>query len=428
MQLVKMGVPRDFGRDAIEFMFYGQLHHENAKARADFWQQNRGTSSPSRAQRAPLWLRHCHFICPRRASIRITDRSHTPAGKRQIAPLLSAKIFRVAGLPLLREANQGWQNFGVYLLESAVHLGDLAAALHLCALENRKARFKNTIPQKARDLVQARASAGNDWKALAVRAEYLMSFKDRPTKLKEAFELAKLLIEATEPNPDSPNEGPEEIPLIEPWRVLWHAARLNDDTEAQAKAVQIGATQYHNPEACWWWANSKDVEAYSEPWVDLMTKAAMGGQNRACYDLGMYWLEKKGWYPCPTRLVQPPTKVSLDAESSLGFDWLEVAALGRSPPLAAELFLGMALVFRENDCSQRGLDCLENGVDAIQAAPGDPPSKADAINKLGIMIKDWSNTEVPQAGQTRLKGVWADPKAADFLPPPRMPLNLEGQG
>ena len=64
MQLVKMGVPRDFGRDAIEFMFYGQLHDESAKARADFWQENRGTSSPSRAQRAPLGPRHYRFICP----------------------------------------------------------------------------------------------------------------------------------------------------------------------------------------------------------------------------------------------------------------------------------------------------------------------------------------------------------------------------
>jgi hypothetical protein len=255
-----------------------------------------------------------------------------------------------------------------------------------------------------------------------------MSFKNRPTKLKEAFELATLLIEATEPNPDSPNEGPEEIALIEPWRVLWHVARLTDDTKAQAKAVQIGATQYHNPEACWWWANSKDVEAYSEQWVDLMTKAAMAGQNRACYDLGMYWLEKKGWYPCPNRLIQRPTEVSFDAESSVGFDWLEVAAVGRSPPLAAELFLGMALVFRENNCSQRGLDCLENGVDTIQAAPGDSPSKADAVDKLRIMIKDWSNTEVPQAGQTRLKAVLEDPKAAYFLPPPRMPVKLEGRG
>jgi hypothetical protein len=340
-----------------------------------------------------------------------------------MSPALSAKIFRVAGLPLLRELNEGWENFGVYLLEAAVHLGDPVAALHLCALENRKAKYKNTIPQKARDTVEDLAYQGHDWRALAIRAEYLMSFKNRPTKLEEASELAKLLVETTEPNPNSPDEGPAEIPLIEPWRVLWNVARVNNDPTAQVRAVQMGAAQYHNPEACWWLANSKDVQVYSERWVDLMTQAAMGGQNRACYDLGIYWLEEKGWYPCPTGLAQRRSKISFQADSSVGFDWLEVAAVGRSPPLAAELFLGMALVFRENNCPKVGLDYLGRGVDTIQAGDGDAASKADAVNKLRIMIKDWSSTEVPQVGQTRLKAVFEDTKAANFLPPPRMPRN-----
>jgi hypothetical protein len=334
---------------------------------------------------------------------------------------MSAQMFRVIGLPLLRESNEGWENFGVYILESAVHLGDSIAALHLCALENRKARFKNAIPQKARDLVEDLAYEGTDWRALAIRAEYLMSFKTRPTKLEEAFELAKVLTEMTEPNPNSPDDGPETIPLIEPWRVLWDIARLKDDSKAQVKAVQLGATKYNSPEACWWLANSKDVKLYSEKWVDLMTKAAMGGGNRACYDLGMYWLEKKGWYPCPAGLRPRPGKVSFDAESSVGFDWLEVAAAGRSPQLAAELFLGMALVCRENNCFKVGFGYLESGIETIEAGFGDPAAKADAVNKLRTMIKDWSSTEVPQVGQTRLKAVFEDTKAANFLPQPRMP-------
>lgn len=307
------------------------------------------------------------------------------------------------------------------MLESAVRFGDTVAALHLCALENRNARFKNAIPQKARDLVEDLAYEGTDWRALAIRAEYLMSFKTRPAKLDEAFELAKALIEMTEPNPDSPDDGPAEIPLIEPWRVLWDIARLKDDSKAQVKAVQLGATKYNSPEACWWLANSKDVKLYSEQWVNLMTKAAIGGGNRACYDLGMYWLEKKGWYPCPTGVLPRHSKASFDAESSIGFDWLELAAVRRNPHLAAELSLGMALVCRENGCSKVGFGYLETGVATIEAGLGDPHAKADAVTKLRTMIKDWSSTEVPQVGQTRLKAVFEDTKAANFLPPPRMP-------
>lgn len=359
--------------------------------------------------------------CLRLEPISVVDRYRITAKEYRISATMSAHLFRVIALPLLREASEGWENFGVYLLESAVHLGDWVAALHLCGLENRKTRFKNTILQKARDIVEELASQGKDWRALAIRAEYLMSFPHDAKKLDEAFRLAKLLMESTEPYPDSPDEGPEQIPLIEPWRVLWNVARLKNDTKAQIKAVQVGATQYHHPEACWWLANSKDVAIYSEQWLDLMTKAAMGGQNRACYDLGMYWLEQKGWYPCPTGLVQPLRKATFGAEHSVGFDWLELAAVGRSPQLAAELFLGMALVCRENNRSTAGLGFLKRGVDTIEAGLGDPSAKADAVNKLRAMIHDWSSTEVPQVGQTRLKAVFEDTKAANFLPPPRMP-------
>jgi hypothetical protein len=358
-------------------------------------------------------------ICLQSKSIGITDYYRITAEKRRISAQMSAQMMRVIGLPLLRESNESWENFGVYALECAVHLGDLVAALHLCALENRKARFKGSISQKARDLVEDLAYEGKDWRALAIRAEYLMSFKTRPTKLDEAFQLAKALIDMTEPYPDKPDDGPELIPHIEPWRVLWDIARLKDDTNAQLKAVQIGAKQYNSPEAYWWLANSKDVKDYSGQWVDFITKAAVGGNNRACYDLGVYWLEKQGWYPCP--ISQRLSRVSFDAGSSTGFDWLEIAAVGRSPQLAAELFLGMALVCRENNCSKVGLSYLESGVDTIKAGNGDPAAKADAVSKLRTMIKDWSSTEVPQVGQTRLKAVFEDTKAANFLPPPRMP-------
>ena len=305
------------------------------------------------------------------------------------------------------------------MLECAVQLGDSLAALHLCVLENRQARFRGGISQKARDLVEDLAYEGKDWRALAVRAEYLMTFKTRPAKLDEALELAKVLINITEANPSREDEGPELIPLIEPWRVLFDAACLKNDTQARLKAVQVGAIQYDDPEACLWLAHSHDVKLYSEQWVDLITKAAMGGRNGACYELGLYWLENKGWYPCPTnpRL----SRVSFDAESSVGFDWLEIAAVGRDPRPAADLFLGMALICRENNCSKEGLGYLKNGVDQIEAGPGIAALKVEAVKRLRTMIQDWSDKSIPEDGQTRLKPLWEDFQAANFLPPPRMP-------
>lgn len=340
--------------------------------------------------------------------------------KHGLSDKTSARMFRVVGLPLLREPKEGWQNFGVYMLECAVYFGDSLAALHLCALENRQARFRGGISQKSRDMVTDLAYEGQDWRAIAIRAQYLMTFHNRPTKLDEAFELAKALIDMTEANTEREDEGPELIPLIEPWRVLWDIACLKDDTKTKVKAVEVGATQYNNPDACLLLANAKDVKVYSERWVDLITKAAMGGSRGACYELGMYWLEKKGWYPCPPS--QELGRISFDAESSVGFDWLEIAAAGKTPNLAAELFLGMALVYRENNYSGIGLGLLESAVDTIEAGLGSSAEKVNAVKRLRAMIKDWSNNaEVFQYGQTRVDGVFEDTKAANFLPPPRMP-------
>lgn len=52
VQIVKMGVPGSLGRDAIEYMFFGQLYQESPKMRVDFWVDERGKWSPSRGQEA----------------------------------------------------------------------------------------------------------------------------------------------------------------------------------------------------------------------------------------------------------------------------------------------------------------------------------------------------------------------------------------
>ena len=319
------------------------------------------------------------------------------------------RIYCVIGLPLLRELNEAWQNFGVYVLECAVELGDQLAALHLCALENRSARFKGGISQKARDLLEDLALEGKDWRALAIRVEYVLPLKNRPAKLEEAFELAKALVDLTEADPEGKEEGAEFIPHIQPWRMLHDAAVLTGDTKAQIKATRLGARQYNDPEACWFAAN--DTQLHSEEWVELMTKAAVGGRNKACHMLGMYWLMKDGWYPCPAR--PSLSKVSFGAESSVGFGWLELAAAGRSPLSARDVFAGMALVYRENNRPKLGLGYLKSGIDSIEAGSGHPADKEEAIAALRELIKDWSADWYKSFGTE--KSLSEDFSAANFL-------------
>ena len=54
IQMVKMGIPVDLRRGVLEFMFHGQVYQESPKARADWWQEQRGK----------LPRRETHTACP----------------------------------------------------------------------------------------------------------------------------------------------------------------------------------------------------------------------------------------------------------------------------------------------------------------------------------------------------------------------------
>ena len=50
--MVKMGIPDGLRGEAIEFMFYGQVHQESPATRVDYWRRKLGKLSPSKAQKA----------------------------------------------------------------------------------------------------------------------------------------------------------------------------------------------------------------------------------------------------------------------------------------------------------------------------------------------------------------------------------------
>jgi len=327
----------------------------------------------------------------------------------QIPDKTAAFMFRTLGIALIRERERAWQDMGTYALECAVEFGDDLAALHLCAIENnslanRRSSFQASPAAKRR--VQDLADEGTHWTAMAIQAGQFKQFANRPTKVNQGFELAKYLVDQTEADPMTRARGPESVNCDPPWRLLRDFAKLKGEKSTEIRAVALGATQYNDPEAAEQLAESTEVDLYSGQWVELMTKAAMGGSNTACWNIGKYWLEKKGWYPCTG-------KVSIDDESSLGFDWLELAAASREPLRAAILYLTIALVCRENNCSELGRGYLESAVDTIETGDGESEKKMAAVQRLKTMINDWWEDIVFEQETA---------KAAFFLKAPRMPI------
>ena len=44
-QMVKMGIPVNLHWDVLGFMFHGQIYQESPKAKAEWWQEQRGKLS-----------------------------------------------------------------------------------------------------------------------------------------------------------------------------------------------------------------------------------------------------------------------------------------------------------------------------------------------------------------------------------------------
>jgi len=311
--------------------------------------------------------------------------------KDEISDAASARIFFIIGVTLLRETERVWFDVGTHALESAAEFGSTRAAMLVCAIENENRSKPNSFQYQAspqaKRLVSYLADERTSWEAMSIQLAQLRAVASRPTKLNEGFELAKALVDATEADTSRKENGPDFVRCEPPWRHLREFAKLKGDAATEISAVKLGAMEYNDPEAAEQLAESGEVEVYSRQWLELVTKAAMSGSSRACWSLGKYWLEKRGWYPSKG-------KVSLDSDSFIGFDWLELAAASREPLEAARVCLTMALVCRENNHSKVGLGYLESGVAAIESGDGDAERKATAVNRLQRMISDWSCDKV----------------------------------
>jgi len=218
--------------------------------------------------------------------------------------------------------------------------------------------------------------------------------------------MAKRAFDMTEPSTAIDDDVSEE--KISPWKTLrsfaldafYNRGRAQEDEDLMQVATIAGAYKYDDPEACYLLAKSKDIRPYSEDWLELMTKAAMAGQPgydakkppreyqpTAADELGKYYLEKYGWFPCEG-------KPSDSRHSRIGFDWLELAAHTHpgQPEQMRTAYLKIAVVLRENDRQEEGLEVLKRCRDRMDDIPADEGSKAAAMARLEKFIDSWNGT------------------------------------
>ena len=288
------------------------------------------------------------------------------------------------GQPCLESAEL--RELGKYTLDMACEGGDVSAAVALVVLQQYGGE-RYTAPPSAWDTIRKSAEKREDWRAMLLEANRLASGHIFTADTEKAYELSKIVFERTQPGQYIDMDSVDEPRIADrsPWRVLQKLSlRASkrytgpEDNEVLGRAIRSGAEDYEDPLACLWLArDEKAVEPSSERWLHLMTKAAMAGQPRfitlgmpyspnAAEELGQYYLELHGWYPC-----RPSTKKEADLsdpEVSMGFDWLHVGAHhhAANPTSMVKSYLKIASIMREHGFSEQGLAWLNRGETEIE--------------------------------------------------------------
>ena len=272
-----------------------------------------------------------------------------------------------------------------------------ASAVALVRLEYqaRQAQIRSdampNAPEEAWSVVR-RAAHHDQWEAAYLFADSLL--RD-PRSTRNDFLVAiyfarKLAFSDTRPGSAS-IDGTQRLAnnQYSSWKLLTRSLskieRFESTQEDFDKAVEIGARQYDDPEACFAHAIhlakvAKDkaheqndasrkewvkfmTKAAMKDWVELMTKAAMANQPKsehwgrhprnAAEELGKYYLELHGFYP--PKVGRKSLDDIVNPASSMGFDWLNVAIdqYILEPEYVLRPLRHIATVLRENGFVQQ---------------------------------------------------------------------------
>ncbi len=172
---------------------------------------------------------------------------------------------------------------------------------------------------------------------------------------------------------------------------------------ALVSALRQGVEEYNDPEACRDLSDHSSIIEFSPEWVRLKEKSAMHGHTESCYNLGRYYLEYWGWYPC---IGGPLTK---RPEAMIAFDWLELSAEGclDDAKLMCDRYLLLALALRENGLRKEGHEAVKRGIQSIEKFSTDSRSRRWAIRQLEPYDRSW---DYVTARVEVLLGEFAKPK------------------
>ena len=317
----------------------------------------------------------------------------------------------------------GMRPLARYLLEIALEMGNLKAALDLAHIANNTT--EQIIPNVALKDIRAAAVARTDSRAMAIYARYLLNQKAatrNPDDRKLAYDLAQALCSMSEPA-DPANAVRLTTTAFHKWELPWsilrdaaiqriqydfpspdHPTRKEID-QVLVTALRQGLDLYNDPEACRDLSDHPSIPEYSPEWIQLKTKSAMAGHAESCYNLARYYIEYYNLYPSVAN------KMPTNPEARIGLDWLELSAelASDNARTMQERYLIMALLMRENGLIKEGHEVLKRGMKNIESFSTDHRARTWSVRQMEPFERNWD-----QPFSARVRQLLAD-KAAPVL-------------
>lgn len=173
-----------------------------------------------------------------------------------------------------------------------------------------------------------------EYLSLHARDPVAMTLHAQALMLREQYAQALALIEEVMRviHPVTPSRTPtdKEFPagIRPPWRVYEEINRKMGDDAAAARAVEVAALEYQDPQALVSYARRLMQQGDLEKYEECMSKAAAAGNAEACNRLAnFYFLTSLGHYPrrgekdAPQSQLQPQQRQEQQQKTTVG-NWI----------------------------------------------------------------------------------------------------------
>ena len=259
-------------------------------------------------------------------------------------------------------------------------LGHLPTALDACGLE-MIGSFNYVDNSPAHHLVMDYVEGQEkpeDWRALCMYADMILHEKIAGTgqDLNLALKCAQRAAQISKPS----------FKVTPPVKSIWQqnfvktpAQVIYDITQAMKgrrssvtsakldtialKAMRDDALNNREPRFMAESAEHEDVKKHSSLWVELTTQAAMNGNKHCMWEIGLYYLQKSGWFP--RRGFSSPSSTP---ENRLGFEWIMAYAYNMDSLKRYHAYAFLAHVYRDWKLYMAGASLLEQHLNTLPAS------------------------------------------------------------